>query len=268
MGTSMVFPFSIALAAAMISPGANAQSNELSQVSCVRLRIPDVLNIGHCLEDVLNMCGKSGPYVKLALERLARCIMDKIFSRQSLKVILTALRKPIIFAFRTLFPRVSNVVVPVLKALLPKPCSAIQRSNGTCDRQLLPTTPCSSYVNLTFNDPLDIRHCIDVSVLMCSEEGADKDQMVIELMKTVVCAMKKLPAINVRMMLKMLLCRVSAWLIEFLRSRDYKLMVQVAEMLHALGKCQKYYPMNPKAERRLLPEAEFHQPHTGRNLLQ
>ncbi|XP_037523499.1 uncharacterized protein LOC119400511 [Rhipicephalus sanguineus] len=103
---------------------------------------------------------------------------------------------------------------------------------------------------------------------MCFEPGADKDQMVTEFMSTIVCAMRKLPVLNVRLMLKMLLCRVMAWLIEFLRVRDFNTMKRVVEAFHAFGNCHKYYPMNPKAERRLLPETEFHPNDTRRKLLQ
>ncbi|XP_065308733.1 uncharacterized protein [Dermacentor albipictus] len=248
MSTPMMALLSIIVAAVMVSSGANAQNSELSVDSCFQVRFPDLIGIKECLGNVLDMCGKS------------RCLMDAIFSIRSLKKILTALRRPLIFAFRTLLPRVSKVVVPVLKVLLPRPCNAQERAEGTCDRQLLPATPCNSTVNVTFSDPLDVRDCIDLNQFMCFEQGADKDEMLIYLMRAIVCAMKKLPELSVRLVLKKLLCRGMSWLIEFLRTRDFKTMVRVAQAFHELGSCSKYYPADPKAERRLLPEAEFHLP--------
>ncbi|XP_037570748.1 uncharacterized protein LOC119452869 isoform X2 [Dermacentor silvarum] len=265
MGPPMMAPLSIAVAAVMVSSGANAQNNELSRDSCFQVRFPDLMDISGCLGNVLDMCGKSRPYIKLALEKLANCLMDAIFSENTIKKILTALRRPLIFAFRTLFPRVSKVVVPVLKALLPRPCNERELREGTCDRQLLPRTPCNSAVNVTFSDPLDIRDCIDLNQFMCFEEGADKDEMLVELMRTMVCAMKKLPELSVRLVLKKLLCRGMSWLIEFLRARDFNTMKRVVEAFHTLGSCYRYYPANPKAERRLLPEAEFHLPDTRKS---
>ncbi|KAH6943762.1 hypothetical protein HPB50_026938 [Hyalomma asiaticum] len=163
--------------------------------------------------------------------------------------------------------QLSKVVVPVLKALLPKPCNEKELQRGTCDRQLLPQNPCNGTISVTFNDPLDIRECIDIAKLWCFEEYADKDEMLIELMRDIVCVMKKLPALKVRLMLKKLLCRGIAWLIEFLRSRDLKTMRKVVEAFHTLGSCYKYYPTNPKAERRLLADADFYLPGTRRKLL-
>ncbi|XP_075557200.1 uncharacterized protein LOC142589596 isoform X2 [Dermacentor variabilis] len=252
MGTPMVTLLSIIVAAVMVSSGANAQNREVSLDSCFKVRFPDLIGIKEA-------------YIKLALDKLANCLMDAIFSKRSLKKILTALRKPLIFAFRTLFPRVSQVVVPALKVLLPRPCNERERGEGTCDRQLLPATPCSSTVNVTFSDPLDVRDCIDLNQFMCFEQGADKDKMLIDLMRAIVCAMKKLPELSVRLVLKKLLCRGTSWLIEFLRTRDFKTMTRVAEAFHRLGSCYKYYPADPKAERRLLPEAEFHLPDTRKS---
>ncbi|XP_054923705.1 uncharacterized protein [Dermacentor andersoni] len=226
MGTPMMALLSIIVAAVMVSSGANAQNHELSLDSCFQVRFPDLIGIKECLGNVLNMCGKR------------KCLMDAIFSIRSLKRILTALRRPLIFAFRTLFPRVSKAVVPVLKVLLPRPCNAREREEGTCDRQLLPATPCNSTVSVTFSDPLDVRDCIDLNQFMCFEQGADKDEMLIDLMRAIVCAMKKLPELSVRLVLKKLLCRGTSWLIEFLRTRDFKTMTRVAEAFHRLGSCK------------------------------
>lgn len=200
------------------------------------------------------MCGESSKGVLDDVEKLNECLMTAIFSKKTVKIILTFFRKLIIFAFKNMFPRASSVIVPILKAFLPKIC---KKKEG-CDHPLLSSYPCNKTIRVSFIDYFGLGECVKVRDYMCPNNTDNNDEIVPKLMNTVVCILKMLPSMDVKSILRRFLCRVMSMLIGYLRTQNIGESLQpIFDALHALGNCGSNQPIDPKAEKRILRDLQF-----------
>ncbi|XP_077527759.1 uncharacterized protein LOC144139213 [Haemaphysalis longicornis] len=248
------------VASLALLPHVCAETNEIVPSECFHMKFPDLLNISNCITPSMSMCHSTGFALRRNLERLHTCIMESILSQTSVKVILTFLRALIIFCFEKLFPRAASVLVPILKAVLPKPC---KKKNG-CNHPLLSENPCRITVDLSFVDYVGVGQCIEVKEFMCNDNIYTRDEIVATLMKMGVCAMRRLPNVNYGKLLKKVLCKILRLLIKWLKGfKSSTNLEPVYDALHNLTSCHTESPINPKAERRILQELQFRLDQTG-----
>ncbi|XP_077526490.1 uncharacterized protein LOC144138191 isoform X2 [Haemaphysalis longicornis] len=233
----------VALTTSWIIPsGSKAESNQLSLDKCFQMQFPDVLQIETCLGGSLDMCGESHRGVLDDVERLNQCLMSAIFSRKTAKVILTFLRKLIIFSFRNMFPRASSVIVPVLKAFLPKVC----KKREGCDHPLLSEYSCVRNISVSFIDYFGVGECVKMHEYICTSAGINK------------CIFNKLPGVDVKNILRVFLCRIMSMLIGYLRMQNIgDAFEPIYDALHTLGNCKSSRPISQKAEKRILRDLQF-----------
>lgn len=224
------------------------------------MKFPDLLNITQCITPSMSMCHSTGFAIRRNMERLHRCIMDSILSQTSVKLILTFLRHLIIYSFEKLFPRAASIIVPILKAVLPKAC----KMKHGCHHPLLSKDPCRVTVSISFVDYIGVGECVEVREFMCNDSIYTRDEIVNSLMKMGVCVLKRLPNVNYRKLLKRILCKIMRMLTRFLRSLHTSTnMEPVYEALHNLTNCHMETTISPKAERRILRELQFRLDQTG-----
>lgn len=222
---------------------------------CTIVEFPDMMDIGKCIKAPLKLCGGERSNLRSTSRELARCLVRSMATRNFLTIVLRGMVQAGIYAMQASLPGSSVLAFPLLNRL-----RNTFRSTSTQDKIIFTSRPCNETVPVLFPDFLLIGDCVRPEHLMCTKSGwiDFRTQVVVALLRMVVCVMRKLPFFNVLFLLKDIMCagieRFKTWLLKLGR---FPMAVPFMEFLDFIFVCNAQNTVRSSVERKVLETIGF-----------
>ncbi|XP_077489452.1 uncharacterized protein LOC144100349 [Amblyomma americanum] len=188
----------VILVLVLLMPAALGSSATSTQ--CLNATLPDILDIGKCLGSSLNLCKATTTDIVAALVKLLKCLIEALLKLDALSA-LAALLELVDFILSLI-----GLDLVKLSQLL-KPLCCVSNVPG-CKKIFKGTETCKTPIPITLPGQLNVGKCFTDALLLCKEGDPCKDEVLVSLVKALVCLLRVLLGTNPGNLLSGLLCAV------------------------------------------------------------
>ncbi|XP_077489454.1 uncharacterized protein LOC144100351 [Amblyomma americanum] len=151
---------------------------------CLKATVPDILDIGKCLGNCLDLCNATVTNIIAVLVKLLQCLI-------------TALLKLNVDGAVAAFLEIIEIVLSVLGIDLTKikgvvkPMCCVSNVSG-CKKVITRSPVCKKPITVTLPKNLNLEKCFTDTLLLCKEGDLVTDELLAKLVKALACVLKTL----------------------------------------------------------------------------